>query len=164
MGKPLRVGSPEYYDLVRSLKGAENGKVVLRSMGKEFRLQGKPVLQSVKKSALGTPSKGQNARRGRPSLRRSLSKSAVLQVKVQKDAVMIVKIAGKKMPKGMQGLPPYIEGQNARLRHPTFGHDPWVRQTPHPFFWNAVEPYRTRVAAGMDDVLQKIAEDLGESE
>ena len=161
MGKPLTVGSPQYFAFVRELKNAEGGKVVLRKMTKEFRRQGKPVLDSVKRGALGTPSKGQNARRGRPSLRRSLSKAAVLQIKTAKDAVMIVKISGKKMPSGMQGLPPYIEGQNATLRHPTFGHDPWVRQVPHPFFFNAVEPHRPRLHEGVNNVLNEIAEEFG---
>lgn len=160
MGKPIKVGSPEYYALIRQLRSSGDGKLILRKLTKEFRAQGKPILNSVKQGALGTPSKGQNARRGRPSLRRSLSKAAVLQVKAQKDAVMVVKIAGKKMPKGMAGLPPYIDGTNARLRHPTFGHDPWVRQTPKPFFWKAVEPYRPRIAAGMDGVLNEIAKEL----
>jgi len=160
VGKPLKVGSPEYYAFVKNLRASAEGKIVLRKLTKEFRRQGRPILNSVKQAALGTPSKGQNARRGRPSLRRSLSKAAVLQVKAPKDAVMIVKIAGKKMPKGMAGLPPYIEGQNARLRHPTFGHDPWVRQTPHPFFWGAVEPYRPRIAEGVNGVLNEIAKEL----
>lgn len=160
MGKPLRIGSPEYYAFVRELKSSDDGKLVLRKMTKTFRQTSKPVLQSVKKAALGTPSKGQNARRGRPSLRRSISKAAILQIKAQKDAVAIIKITGKKMPKGMAGLPPYIEGRNATLRHPTFGNDPWVRQVPHPFFWNAVEPYRGRIAAGMDQALNEIANEL----
>lgn len=160
MGKPLKVGSPQYFAFVRELKNAEGGKIVLRKLGKEFRSQGRPILQSVKKAALGTPSKGQNARRGRPSLRRSISKAAVLQVRVRKDAVMVVKIAGKKMPSGMQGLPPYIEGRNARLRHPTFGHDPWVRQAPHPFFYGAVEPYRPKLEQGVNNVLNEIAAEL----
>lgn len=160
MGKPIKVGSSEYYALVRQLKTSGDGKLVLRKLTKEFRAQGKPILNSVKRGALGTPSKEQNARRGRPSLRRSLSKAAVLQVKAQKDAVMVVKIAGRKMPKGMQGLPPYIEGENARLRHPTFGRDPWVRQVPHPFFWRAVEPYRPRIAEGVNGVLNEIVREL----
>jgi len=160
MGKPLKVGSPQYYAFVRNLKNAEGGKLVIRQMTKAFRKEGKPVLNSVKQGALSTPSKDQNARRGRPSLRRSLSKAATLQVKAAKDAVMIVKINGKKMPSGMQGLPPYIEGDQARLRHPTFGRDPWVRQVPHPFFWDAVEPFRPRLAASVNGVLNDIIKEL----
>lgn len=160
MGQPIKIGSPEYYDLIRKFRSSEDGKLVVRKITKAFRKEGRPILNSVKQSALGTPSKGQNARRGRPSFRRSLSKASVLQIKAQQDAVMIVKIVGKKMPKGMAGIPPYIEGQNARLRHPTFGHDPWVRQVPHPFFWKAVEPYRPRIVESMNGALNDITQEF----
>lgn len=155
----MRVGSPEYFAFVRKLKTAEGGKIVLRKMTKEFRKQGRPVLNAVKQGALALPSKNVNARRGRPSLRRSLSKAAVMKIKLQKDAVMIVKIDGKKMPSGMRGLPPYIEG-DARLRHPTFGDDPWVRQRPAPFFTQAVEKYKPRVEQGVQDVLNDLRDEL----
>jgi hypothetical protein len=150
-------------ELAKALKATADGKVILRRFRKELRTAADPMRKSVQRAALGLPSEGENARRGKPSLRRSLSRATKTRVRFSKrSAGVVVEVAPKAMPEGQKGLPPYFEGR-APLRHPTFGHEPWVRQAPAPFFYPAIRPHEPGALEAGQRVLSQITKEIESS-
>lgn len=143
---------------------------LIRRMTKEIRAEAKPALVAVRRAALASPSMGQSRRRGRPSLRRELSRATILKVKTNNAATVVIKTDPKKIrDPDMKGLPPYIEGsggfrgtQVGVLRHPVFGNtDVWVRQDRMPYFYQTAARYGPRVFAGIGRVMDEIERELG---
>lgn len=146
---------------VKQLKELENGKEITKRLMKEIRAEARPVLRAVRAAALGLPSRGESARRGRDSLRRHLARATVMQTRRTKAATVVVKTDPKKMPEGIKGLPPYVEGEG-RWRHPVFGDtDKWVRQDPKPYFYGTVRPYEPRIQDAGERIIKQIQKELG---
>jgi hypothetical protein len=144
---------------VKDLRKLEDGKVIIKKLTKEIRTEARPALKTVRQKIMAMPSQGENARRGRPLLRRSLQRATVMSVRSRKAAAITIKTDPKKMPEGLKGIPPYIEGEG-RHRHPTFGHEPWVNQPPVPFFYGTLRPYEPKVQAAGSRAIEEIKKEL----
>jgi hypothetical protein len=144
---------------VKDLRKLSDGKEIVKKLTKTIRAEARPALKAVRQRIIAMPSKGENARRGRPSLRRTLQRATVMQVRSRKAATVVIKTDPKKMPVGIKGLPPYIEGEG-RLRHPTFGHDPWVAQPPVPFFYGTLRPHEPRLQRAGEQAVDEIKKEL----
>lgn len=149
--------------LAKTLKQTAEGKETLRRLRKELRAAADPMVKSVKRAALGLPSQGENARRGRPSLRRTLARASRIKVSFSQRAAGVMVVTGPgKMPEGMKGLPPYFEGIRP-LRHPTFGREPWVRQDAAPFFYPAIRPHEKDALEAGARVLEQTIKEIEQS-
>jgi hypothetical protein len=157
------VQAKELAALAKTLRQTAEGKNTLRRFRKELRAAADPMRKSVQRAALGLPSGGENARRGRPSLRREMSRATKTRVRFgQRNAGVVVETAPAGMSEGRKGLPPYFEGQ-APLRHPTFGHEPWVRQHATPFFYPAIRPHESNALAAGQRVLDQTVKEIEQS-
>lgn len=151
-------------DLAKTLRQTADGKVTLKRLRKELRQVAQPMRKSVQRAAMGLPSDGESARRGRPSLRRTLSRATRIKVTFARFTAGVMVVTGPGgMPDGMKGLPPYFEG-GAPLRHPVFGNrDVWVRQQASPFFYPAIRPHEASVQAAAQRVLDQITKEIEQS-
>jgi hypothetical protein len=72
-----------------------------------------------------------------------------------KRAAVYVRVPGARMPQGKAPLPRMIEGQagGRGYRHPVYGHDAWVEQTPHPYFYSTLAKQRPAVGEAIDDAV-----------
>jgi hypothetical protein len=163
------IGDSDIPELRRQLRALDRPDLIKR-MTKEIRAEAKPALIAVRRAALASPSMGESRRRGRPSLRRELSRATVMKIKTNHAATVVIKTDPKKIrDPDMKGLPPYIEGsggfrgtQVGVLRHPVFGNtDVWVRQDRMPYFYQTMSRYQYGVRAGIDRVADEIKRELG---
>jgi hypothetical protein len=156
-------GVQQLRSLSRDLKQQADGKRVNRQLVTELRRAVRPMARAAKAGALTLPSKEQNLRRGRPSLRAELSRAVSTQIKTTgKRAGVRVFVNPKRMPDGKKSLARYMEGVPGwqRWRHPVFGHDVWVRQQPHPFFTSATRPAEREARQAVNNVIDKMKRDL----
>ncbi|MEV0151533.1 MULTISPECIES: hypothetical protein [unclassified Nonomuraea] len=150
-------------ELAKTLKTTAEGKDTLRRLRKELRKEAEPMRKSVQRAALGLPSDGENARRGRPSLRRTLSRASRVKVSFSRRTAGVMVVTGPGgMPEGTKGLPPYIEGEGP-WRHPVWGRDQWVRQQAMPFFYPAIRPHEASAPAAGERVLDQLIKEIESS-
>ena len=160
----LRVeGLHELEALRRDLLQQADGRHRTLMLRRELREAARPMLLKIRSAVLGTRSRNQNARRGRPSLRMEIAKAATLEVRTARHPSVSVFINPRKMPDGKKAMPEYYEGSPpyTRLRHPLFGNrDYWYLQPPHPYFTDEVRDAELRAAKAVDTVINKTARDL----
>lgn len=151
-------------DAAKVLKTTAEGKQTLRAFRKELRVAATPMLKSVRRAALGLPSKGENARRGRTSLRKSLARASKIKISFSQRSAGVMVVTGPgAMPDGMEGLPPMVEGR-IPWRHPQFGNrDKWVKQNPMPFFYRAIQPHEPEAVSAGRRVLAAIVKEIEQS-
>ncbi|MYR84090.1 hypothetical protein GTY41_03805 [Streptomyces sp. SID685] len=139
----------------------------LRTMGdkqlkaefsKELRAAAKPMVPAVRAAIRQIPSKRSYRADG---LRGSMSRAVKLEVRMAgREAGVRIRVDGRKMPDKARSLQAYMEGLKKPWRHPVFGHDVWVKQDPHPYFFRTVRPLglasRVQVNKAMDRVAKKI--------
>lgn len=65
----------------------------------------------------------------------------------------------KFMPDHEKALPQLMEGVR-RWRHPVYGNDVWVTQTPHPYFFRVVQPLGIKSRVEMAATVRSIARDV----
>ena len=91
-----------------------------------------------------------------------MAKATTLQVKTAgRQASVILRVDGRKMPPKAKSVPAYAEGSKPRWRHPVYGNrDNWVQQPSQPYFYNnlTVAGPRTRQAVGR--VIDQISKDI----
>lgn len=147
--------------LAKVIKGMADGRDLRLRLRRELRQTATPVLASLKRAYAGLPSEGESARRGRPSLRRTLVRASKIRTSFSaKAAGVVLKVDPKAMPEGMRGLPPYIEG-DAPWRHPVpKDQTRYVRQAAMPAFWAAVRPFEHTGPEAADRVLQEIKQEI----
>lgn len=122
----------------------------------ELRKAAAPMVPAVRASIAAIPAKGPRS----TGLRQRLQRATRLSVKtVGRGASVQVLVDSKRMPDGEKALPKDMEGLQ-RWRHPTFGHEPWKTQEPHPYFFRVVRPLgaSSRVAVGR--VVSSISRDI----
>ena len=154
----------QFRDLSRRLREMEDGKEIAKRLRRELRRAARPMVPAVRAAVLATPSRGDNARRGRDSLRRSIARATQLQVKTSGSRPGVrVWINPRRMPEGQHNLPAYMEGIKPfdRWRHPVYGDEnTWVTQEARPFFYRAIRPYEDGVVEAGDRVLREIAREI----
>ena len=153
-GADFRVeGAVQLAALSTQLREAGN-KTLMKSLRKRLNAVTKPIVAEVRAAAKATPGKGDG------SLRASLARSVQSKLSTSsKSASVSIKLSGARMPSGQRGLPALVEGLRP-WRHPTFGHDPWKKQAPHPFFYQTLkkneQKVQSEVARVLDDVTNEI--------
>lgn len=151
-------------DFSRALRELEDGREIAKRMRRELRQAGRPMVPAVRAAVLALPSKGQNARRGRPSTRAQVARATALRVRASgRTPGVSIWVNPKRMPEGKRNIPAYMEGIRPfhRWRHPTFGDwEKAVQQPATPYFYRAVRPYEDGVAEAGDRVLSWVAEQI----
>lgn len=134
-------------------------KEVLKRFRKELRTAAKPLVPMVRSSIRRIPSSRPYSPQG---LRGQMAKATTLQVKTAgKQASVILRVDGRKMPPNAGSVPAYMEGSKPRWRHPVYGKKTvWVQQPSQPYFYNnlTVAGPRTRQAVGR--VIDQISKDI----
>lgn len=156
-------GADKLRALSKDLRREADGKERAKLLRQELRQVAKPFVPQIQAAIRGLPSQGESARRGRKSLRAQLARSVTLQVRTSgRRAGVSIFMNPRKMPSGMKALPMYVEATPGytRWRKPTFGHDPWKTQHPHPYFTGTVRSADRAVSRAADRVVEATAKDL----
>jgi hypothetical protein len=135
-----------------------NDKEVLRRFRTDLRTAAAPLVPAVRASIRTIPSSRAYSAKG---LRGQMARATNIQVKtVGKQASVIIRVDGRKMPARAKALQSYMEGVKPRWRHPVFGHDVWVQQPPHPFFFTVMAAAGPRARVAVNRVLNQISKDI----
>lgn len=136
-------------------------KAVLKKFRKELRTASRPLVPLVRASIRRIPSSRPYSAAG---LRGQLSKATTLQVKTAgKQASVVLRVDGRKMPSGMRSLQSYMEGERPynRWRHPVFGNrDVWVQQPPNPYFYKVMKVAGPRARLAVNRVMDQVTRDI----
>lgn len=161
-GQDIRVKAEDLRALTKALRQHEDGKRLLKELRTELRKVVKPFVPKVRQAIAGIPSKGENARRGRVTLRKRMQKATVVKVSASgRSTGVAVIVSGLKMPDEQGRLPAYMEGTRKRWRHPLFGDkERWQDQSAHPFFYRAVKPAEPRAVRATQEVVERIAREI----
>jgi len=156
----LRSGR-ELARITRELRQMDD-KEVLKRFRKELRTAAKPLVPAIRASIRRIPSSRPYSTAG---LRGQMSKATTLQVKTAgRQASVILRVDGRKMPPKAKSVPAYVEGSKPRWRHPVYAKpgkaNVWVQQPSQPYFYNnlTVAGPRTRQAVGR--VIDQISKDI----
>lgn len=158
-------GAGELRRLASDCRTAGNQQAINAELRRELIVVGRQGAAAVRASVRATPSMGQSARRGRPSLRGKIAKATEAKVRNSKRPGVIVWVNPGRMPGGEETLPAYYDGTLKPWRHRTFGS--WsgkkaVVQQPHPYFNRAINPIAGQLADAGDKVLDRIADKIEE--
>lgn len=138
-------GGDELRRLARDLKAA--GSDLRRELPKALRRAAKPIVAGIREEAVASLPK-------RGGLGGYVAKASIT-TSIRTGANPAVRIVGKKKAGERQVDLPAIN--RGRLRHPTYGHRPWVLQQVEPGFWDrAVAAHAPAVAQEMQQVLEDI--------
>lgn len=140
-------GQADLRRLILRIGHWERQENVLDACDDPMMVVGHLIAARTKANVLATPSKKQNAKRGKPSLRRDISKAVEVRKEHTRNAAMVnVFVNPTKMPHGKYGLGSLYQGVSA-WHHPVYGHEPIVFQAPHPYFATAGAHAGLEVAA-----------------
>jgi hypothetical protein len=159
-------GADDMRDLSRQLRQYADGSLLRREWRRRLREVAGPAVPAIRANIMAIPSKGQNARRGKPSLRMQMARAVTLQIRTTGDHPAVsVYVSPRKMPSGKKSLPGYFERVpgKERLRHPVFGNrSAWVTQhTPRQgFFSSAVRPMEERLQREAADIAADITRQI----
>lgn len=135
-----------------------NDKELLKRFRKDLRASAAPLVPAVRRSIRAIPSKRGYSASG---LRGQMSRATNLQVKtVGKQASVIIRVDGRKMPAKAKAVQSYMEGVKPRWRHPVYGHNWYVQQPPSPYFYRTVASAGPRARAAVGRVLNRVSRDI----
>lgn len=157
MTAQLRHGT-ELARIVRELRSMDDKKIV-KQFRSELRAAAKPLVPAVRASIRRIPSSRPYAADG---LRGRLSKATTLEVKTTgRQAAVIVRVDGRKMPPRSKSVQAYMEGVKPRWRHPVFGNtEVWVQQPPHPYFFDVMRMGGPLARLAVNRVMDKVSHDI----
>lgn len=135
-----------------------NDKEIKKRFTKEMRAAAKPIVPAVRTAIRNIPSKRGYSADG---LRGRMAAATKLEVRtVGKDAGVRIRVDGRKMPDKQKALQSYMEGVKPRWRHPVFGHDVWVQQKSHPYFFRTVDPLAARTQVQIFKAIDQVGKDI----
>jgi hypothetical protein len=152
------VDSGDLKAISKALRGHADGKRLRKELVAELRQTARPMQAAVKAAWLAAPSRNQ-PNVGGQDLRKLLARSTRVQVRLTgKEAGVLVRTDGRKMPSGMRALPGHAEGIRRRpWRHPVHGNrGRWVTQRPFPRFYAAVQPDEGRARRAVTAAIDKV--------
>jgi hypothetical protein len=142
--------------LSKTFKGLSDGKELAKLLRKELKVPAQMIQTAERRKVLSLPSKRQDARRGRLSLRKEFAGATRVRVSLGKNPAVAVELSPKAIKSDRKGLPWYLEG-NAPLRHPVFAArstgTPWVTQTPMPYWEQTAEQFEPEAIQAGNRVL-----------
>lgn len=146
----MRASGKELRQISRELR-AQNSKTIVRQFRRELRAAAAPFVPAVRRSIDQIPVKGTS---GSTGLRAAMKKATTLSVRtVGKQAQVSISVTGRKMPDEQRRLPSYMEGTRPRWRHPVYGHDVYVQQPAHPYFYRVVRPMGAAAKVAVNKVV-----------
>jgi hypothetical protein len=145
----------------RGLALLADGKELRKRFTKEVRAELRPVVAEVKAAYRTAPSQQQPNPRGRGDLRPLLARATTLAVRTSgRNAGVTLRVDGRKMPRGMGGVPGMWEGRRT-WRHPVFGNRlTWVRQESRPTFDRIVPARAPAVGRRVQALADGLAADV----
>lgn len=154
-------GAAELHRLAERLR-KQNEQEVNDRLRRELTDLARPLATAVRSSVRATPSKGQSARAGRPSLRSKIARATEVKVRTTRRPTVQVWVNPKRMPPGESNLPGYLDGVRpfVRWRHLTFGHRPWITQPAHPYFDRATRRAGPAMTRAGERVVERIAREI----
>jgi len=157
----MSVNASDIKSLARDLKVLGDGHMA-KDLYRALRESGLPIVDDIRAAVLAIPSKsdgGATAARGRRTvaafgrskakkktmakferkagLRETIAR-AVKQSVSASGGTITIKVDADMLPNNQRMLPWDLEGVS-RWRHPVYGHDVWVTQSSHPFFFPTVQ-------------------------
>lgn len=154
MTEEVRItGAEQFTSLARDLRAAGDvGKGLRLALLKQLRVIAKPIVDDVQRGYFAIPAKGPGAAARAGKQGKHAAEPVGLRVALMRATRTTVSMSGKsasvkvivdpnKMPDGLQGLPPLMEGDE-KWRHPVFGHDVWVGQQAHPVIGPVAEKHQ----------------------
>lgn len=132
---------------------------LLKRFRKELRAAARPLVPAVRASIRSIPSSRPYTAGG---LRGQMSRATGLEVKTTgKQASVIIRVDGRKMPVKAKALQAYMEGTKPKWRHPVFGHlNTWVQQPAHPYFFNVMRTGGIRARVAVNRVIDQVSKDI----
>jgi hypothetical protein len=153
-------GQAELQALILKFQKWSSNKAVLSTVDSGLDQLGKAMVADVRARVMATPSRGENKRRGRRSLRASIARATESRRQhLGESAVLTVQVDPEEMPLGQGSLASLYEGLSV-WKHPVYGHEPLVKQTPHPYFGPATENAEKDAMIVAEAGIDKIADDL----
>lgn len=136
-----------------------NDRELTKRFRKELRSAAAPLVPAVRASIRAIPSTRPYKADG---LRGQMSRATNLQVKtVGKQASVIIRVDGRKMPARSKAVQSYMEGIKPRWRHPVFGnYEVWVQQPPNPYFFKVMSAAGPRARLAVNRVLNQVSKDI----
>lgn len=148
-------------DIARAYRRRSDGKDLRKRLRKELRKTGTRLLKEEKQAVRRLPSKGQNARAGRPSTRRQVARATQLRIRTSgPTAGVVVWVNPRRMPADKRTVPGYMEGVRPYRpwRHPVYGNtDVWVAQQPIPWFYRTGGRYGGEAQRAAARVIDRFA-------
>lgn len=162
----VSVTSRDLAELSRDLRRAGR-KDLQREALKRMRAKVQPIVPQIQQAARATPGgtgdlRSRKARADRPRRLRDAVARGV-QVKASfsgKYAGVRLRVDPRHFPDGQKNLPKYMEGVIPRWRSPSWGHDPWKTQRPHPYFFSTIRPHLPAVQAELLKVFNEVSDEL----
>lgn len=170
----VEILSSDLKDLASQLRGADKAQY-RRKLAAGLREPLVPARAEVRAKIATIPSKGAQggghaARRGYRqgkrargvrygTLRSRLSAAVTVKARTTGDVSVSIYMDKAKLPPDQRNLPAYMEGIKV-WRHLTYGHEPWVSQRPHPYFYATLSAHRSRVQESMLRVANEIVAEL----
>jgi hypothetical protein len=144
--------------ITRELRRMDD-KELLKRFRSELRTAAKPLVPAVRASIRAIPSKRPYTAQG---LRGRLSKATTLQVKTAgKQASVVIRVDGRKMPPRAKAVQSYLEGKKPRWRHPVYGNrDVWVQQPPKPYFYKVMRTAGPLTRRAVNRVMDGVTRDI----
>lgn len=162
----VSVSSRDLAQLGRDLQRAAR-KDLKKDTLKRMRAAVKPIVPEIRAAVKATPSGGDKgrsvkARAARPRrLRDATARGVEAKVSLTgKFAGVRLRVDTRHFPDGEKKLPKYLEGTIPRWRSPSWGHDPWKVQKPHPYFFKTIRPHIPRVQEEVAKVLKDISDEI----
>lgn len=147
-------------DLARITKALKkmDDKEVVKRFRKELRTAARPLVPQVRASIRAIPSKRAYSAKG---LRGTMSRATALEVKTAgRQAAVVIRVDGRKMPRGARAVAAYMEGSKPRWRHPVYGRNTWVQQPAKPYFYKVMARNGPRARSAVGRVLDGISKDI----
>lgn len=144
--------------IARELRKMDD-KTILKGFRKELRKSAQPLVPAVRASIRRIPSSRPYSAQG---LRGRLSRATTLQVKTAgKQASVIIRVDGRKMPNHSKSVQAYMEGSKPRWRHPVFGNTAvWVQQDPQPYFYKVMSAAGPRARLAVNRVISDVSKKI----
>lgn len=132
---------------------------LLKRFRKELRGAAKPLVPAVRASIRQIPSSRPYTAAG---LRGQMARATGLEVKTTgRQAAVIIRVDGRKMPPDARALQSYMEGVKPRWRHPVFGNrNVYVEQPPHPYFFTVMRTGGIRARLAVNRVINQVSKDI----
>ena len=179
----LRVETVGVKEMARDLLVLGDGHMA-KDLQKSLLAAAKPIVGDVRTAVLAIPSKSAGAAASRSArasvrfgrsraknktlakferkagLRQTIAQAVQLRVSAAGGS-MSIQVDAALLPDDQKSLPWDMEGAGKPWRHPVYGHDKWVQQQSHPYFFKTIEGQVPRVDAEVLVLMELFAKQAG---